>query len=176
MAFPRISFSPDTSPLSFLVSTALPFTADYAWSLWCGSRWHRRLGSVHGTLLFATLSLLCLFCHCSFLFVSSALVWASLWPHFPGRWHRVHVSLRVSPALCTIMFASRCFLSCLLLCIPPHPPVSPAHSGYCPFLTRFERLWSWYMVAWFPSLPNWLGPPEWPLQPVLCHLSPARYA
>lgn len=107
----------------------------------------RRLGSVHGSFLFAT--------HHFFLFSATVpsflfhLHWCGLLcgPQFPGRWHGVPVSKRVSPALCTIMFTSRCFLSRLLWCIPPHPPVSPAHSGCCPFLTRFERLRCWCMVA-----------------------------
>lgn len=176
LAFPRINFSPDTSPLPFLVSTPLLFTADYAQSLWWWNRWHRRLGSVHGSFLFATRHF--------FLFSATVpsflfhLHWCGLLcgPQFPGRWHGVPVSKRVSPALCTIMFASRCFLARLLWCIPPHPPVFPAHSGCCPFLTRFERLWCWCMVAWFHPLPNCLGPQGWPLQPALCHLSPTRYA
>lgn len=66
----------------------------------------------------------------------------------------VPVSTRVSPALCTIIFTSRCFLSCLLGCIPPHPPVSSALSSSCPFLTRLERLQCWCMVAWLNPLPN----------------------
>lgn len=117
MAFPRIKFSPDTSPFSFLVST--PF--------------HCRLCSV--TLVrkqvaqwvrvsawqspFCHLSLLSLFCHCSFLFVSSALLLCG--PNFPGRWHGVHVSLRVSPALCLLPDVSS-HISC---CASPHILLCP---------------------------------------------------
>lgn len=118
LAFSRISFSPETSPLPS--QSSLPFLSLQIML----SHFGEETGATGGwgqRMAVSFLPFITSFCHCPFLFVSSALVWAFVWASFP---QEVSWSACLQPCAQCLLPDVSSHVSCcaflhILLCLLP---------------------------------------------------------